>query len=105
MGVYKITNRTHSGRPVWQSTVREDRYLFYNGDRKIYLTCLSLSEYIIFQGRTSRWIIYKQVDGNTGAYIKSQKKGLVYLPVRGWQYSGGGWQDDDTLTITGKDIN
>ena len=32
MGVYKITNRTHSGRPVWQSTVREDRYLFYNGN-------------------------------------------------------------------------
>ena len=31
MGVYKITNITHSGRPVWQSTVRDDRYLFYNG--------------------------------------------------------------------------
>ena len=31
MGVYKITNITHSGRPVWQSTVREDRYLLYNG--------------------------------------------------------------------------
>ena len=31
MGVYKITNIIHSGRPVWQSTVREDRYLFYNG--------------------------------------------------------------------------
>ena len=34
MGVYKITNRTHSGRPVWQSTVRDDRYLFYNGIEK-----------------------------------------------------------------------
>ena len=32
MGVYKITNITHSGRPVWQSTIREDRYLFYNGE-------------------------------------------------------------------------
>ena len=31
MGVYKITNITHSGRPVWQSRVREDRYLFYDG--------------------------------------------------------------------------
>ena len=31
LGVYKITNITHNGRPVWQSTVREDRYLFYNG--------------------------------------------------------------------------
>ena len=35
MGVYKITNITHSGRPVWQSTVREDRYLFYNGNNMI----------------------------------------------------------------------
>ena len=34
MGVYKITNITHSGRPVWQSTVREDRYLFYNGNNQ-----------------------------------------------------------------------
>ena len=34
MGVYKITNITHSGRPVWQSTVRENRYLFYNGNNQ-----------------------------------------------------------------------
>ena len=32
MGVYKITNITHSDRPVWQSSVREDRFLFYNGN-------------------------------------------------------------------------
>ena len=32
MGVYKISNITHSGRPVWQNTVLEDRYLFYNGN-------------------------------------------------------------------------
>ena len=32
MGVYKITNITHSGRPVWQSTVRDDSYFFYNGN-------------------------------------------------------------------------
>ena len=35
MGVYKITNITHSGRPVWQSTVREDRYLLYNGIKRL----------------------------------------------------------------------
>ena len=35
LGVYKRTNMTHSGRPVWQSTVRDDRYyLFYNGIEK-----------------------------------------------------------------------
>ena len=33
MGVYRITNMTRSGRPVWQSTVREDRYLFYDGNK------------------------------------------------------------------------
>ena len=36
MGVYKITNITHSGRPVWQSTVRESRYFLYNGNIKVY---------------------------------------------------------------------
>ena len=35
MGVYKITNITHSDRPVWQSTVRDDRYLFYHGNNMI----------------------------------------------------------------------
>ena len=37
LGVYKRTNMTHSGRPVWQSTVRDDRYLFYNGIEKFLL--------------------------------------------------------------------
>ena len=31
MGVYKITNITHSDRPVWQKRT-EDFYLFYNGN-------------------------------------------------------------------------
>ena len=36
----------------------------------------------------------------------SKKKGLVYLPVSGWQYGDGiGWHDDDTLTVTGKHIS
>ena len=39
------------------------------------------------------------------AYIISKKEGLVNLPVRGWQYSGVGWKDDDTLTVTGKYIS
>ena len=32
LGVFKITNITLSDRPVWQSTVRDDRYLLYNGN-------------------------------------------------------------------------
>ena len=32
MGVYKKTNMTHSGRPVWQSTAGDDIFLFYNGN-------------------------------------------------------------------------
>ena len=31
IGVYKKTYQIHSGRPVWKSTVRDDRFLFYNG--------------------------------------------------------------------------
>ena len=34
LGVYMRTKMTHSDRPVWQSTVRDDRYLFYNGIEK-----------------------------------------------------------------------
>ena len=30
LGVYKRTSQTWSGRPVWQSTVRDDRFLIYN---------------------------------------------------------------------------
>ena len=91
MGVYKITNITHSDRPVWQSTVRDDRYLFYRGNNM-------------------KWIVNDKVDENTGAFIKSKKKGLVYLPARGWKYSIShyAWSlslDDDTLTVTGKHIS
>ena len=57
----------------------------------------------IFQGPTSAWIIRKEVS-NDWVYITSKKKGLIYLPVSGWQYSDGIWQDDDTLTVTGKSI-
>ena len=41
---------------------------------------------------------------NTGAYIKSKKRGLVYIPVEGWQYgdSNGDWLDDDSLIVAGK---
>ena len=84
MGVYKITNMTRSGRPVWQSTVREDNYLFYNS---IY------------------WIVSTELSNNLAA-IKSKKKGLILLPIRGWQYSiaNNGLEDDTTLTVTGKNI-
>ena len=70
---------------------------------------LYLSTLHIFQGSTSNWIVNDEVDENTGAYIKSKKEGLVYLSVRGWQYSDGDddgpWPDDDTLTVTGKYIS
>ena len=32
LGVYQRTGQTHSGRPVWQNTVRPDRFLLYNGN-------------------------------------------------------------------------
>ena len=37
LGVYKRTNMTNSGRPVWQSTSSDDRYLFYDGSEKFVL--------------------------------------------------------------------
>ena len=61
----------------------------------------------MYEGNISEWIVRKEAS-NGGAYIKSKKRGQVYLPVRGWLYAGGGggvWQADDTLTITGKYIS
>ena len=31
MGPYKKIEERNAGKPVWQSMVRDDRYLFYNG--------------------------------------------------------------------------
>ena len=92
---------THSCRPVWQSTVRDDRYLFYNGIQKFFFS-LQLRN-VIFPGLTSSWIVSFAVDNNTGAYIKSKKRGQTYIPVGGWKYGDGvgGWLDDDTLSVTG----
>ena len=59
----------------------------------------------MYQGDWSEWVVYSEVTKQL-AYIKSKKKGLVYIPVRGWQYSDfGPWEDDDTLTVTGKHIS
>ena len=37
LGGYRVTGFTHSGRPVWQSSVRDDRFLFYNGNNLEYI--------------------------------------------------------------------
>ena len=37
LGVYKKTSKNWSGRPVWQSTVRDDRFLFYHGSNFEYI--------------------------------------------------------------------
>ena len=38
LGVYIKTNMTHSDRPVWQSTDRDDRYLFYKGIERVFFS-------------------------------------------------------------------
>ena len=61
----------------------------------------------IFKGDWSNWVINDELAENS-AYIISKKEGLVNLPVRGWQYGRGrgrGWNDDDTMTVTGKYIS
>ena len=35
LGLYKRTNMNHSGRPVWQTTSNDERFLFYNGNNHI----------------------------------------------------------------------
>ena len=41
LGAYKMLSKTHSGRPVWQSTERHDRYLLYNGITKWFSWCVT----------------------------------------------------------------
>ena len=85
---------------MWQNVVRDDRYLFYDGNERFFFSLTFRN--VIFPGKTSEWIVNDAVDENTGAYIKSNKKGLIYIPVGGWQYSDNGpWRDDDTLSVTG----
>ena len=92
---------THSDRPVWQNTARDDGYLFYKSIEKVFVSLQFWN--VIFPGRTSSWIVNDAVDENTGAYIRSKKKGQTYIPVGGWQYGDGTgtWPDDDTLSVTG----
>jgi len=80
MGVYKKTTQTWSGRPVWRHTGRDDRSLFYNGD-------------------VSRWYISNKVY-NGGGFIKATNRGLIDIPLTGWQYGDRRtWHDDNTLSV------
>ena len=63
-----------------------------------------MSAFYILLGNFGEWVLHGAVN-NFGADIRSKKKGLVYFPVRGWQYVDGSWKDDDTLTVTGRYIS
>jgi len=76
LGVYKKTAQTYEGRPMWQSTVRDDTVLLYTGDW---------------------WVI----GANGKALIMSKKTGLIDIPLTGWRYSdGNNMHDDNTLRVT-----
>ena len=62
------------------------------------------AQFPIFPGDWSRWVIRQEVN-NGSIFIASRKKGLIYLPVRGWLYRGVGWPLDDTLTLTGRNMS
>ena len=57
------------------------------------------------EGDWSTWVTYYEIS-NGAANIVSKKERLVYIPVRGWKYEhhNDGWIDDDTLTVTGKEL-
>ena len=93
LGAFRRTNLTHLGRPVWRSTLRDDRFFFYNAHQ-------GLDE--------SKWIVASSPEvGQTEPYLKSHKAGLTYIPARGWACSGvsGAWYEDDLLTVTGRQNN
>ena len=101
LGVYKRTSQTWAGRPVWQSTVRDDRFLFYHGSI-MFLNNL-LNVIWTFIGGWLRWVIDDDIS-NDGAYIQSKNTGLINIPESGWEFNNGTFQEDNTMRVTGKNI-
>ena len=95
LGVYRKTNLTHMGRPLWRNTVRDDIFFFYNTQK--------LNQRAV----ESTWIVASSPEqvGQTGAYLKSIKAGLTYIPTRGWAcpvlQSSEEWVVDYLMTVTG----
>ena len=49
------------------------------------------------------WVIYKSVSSGY-AYIISKNRGLINIPETGWLISDDGWQEDNSLSVTGRNI-
>ena len=120
MGVYKITNWTRYGRPVWQSTWRDDRFLFYTSGKchQDYLHHSSCRGGYL--PHVSRWVIDDTLsrsyrDQNNHPLIESKNSDLINIPQNGWRwgryYSHDRsvprwiWNDDITLRVTGNNIS
>jgi hypothetical protein len=54
----------------------------------------------LFYFSVGRWMVGENPESNVGG-LKSVQTGLPTIPVTGWQYSDGGWKDDDRLTVAG----
>ena len=91
MGLYKKTNRTHHGRPVWEKV---------GGRTKFYTNRFMYWDW--GQGWFIKWCL---ADTELGwrCFIHSKFDLLPRIPRSGWRYNGlSEWEPDPTLTVAGK---
>ena len=103
LGLYKMTETFHSGRPVWHKTAPPDRYLLYNG-KLISFSLKHHSQTVTSSGQYSEWVISEEVSDTGGSVVKSRERGLTEVPQTGWQYYLAGWRDDPTLAVRPLDL-
>ena len=83
MGLYKKTNRTNGGRPVWEKVGGRTRFMVW---------------------RSVEWCL-TNTEGSKGCYIISKFDLLPRIPRSGWRYAYGAYgerEPDPTLTVAGK---
>ena len=94
MGVYRITNKTYSGKPVW-GHIFNSYQLYYSGNL---LISISIS-WLEISGVSAQWMV--------GAHlINSEKEDGADIPTEDWLYEDtfGEWQNDETMTVISNSI-
>ena len=88
LGIYKQdSNLTNNNKPVWKH-IRSNYVLYY--DKEDYWTI--------------SWFLNQKYPASKTATIRSDDKGLVYLPTNGWQFwDGSSWIEDKQVSLSYED--
>ena len=103
MGVYHQTGEYHNGKPVWS---RHDgtKKMFYS-DGKFIFTEMTVTTNIDMT--VDHWLIGPDPASNAGGVGTAEVTKTLPHKIQAWEYysdSGGKWQTDPLLTVTGNII-